>query len=327
MKKLILSCLLSAAALASSAAWAELPKYNAMYVFGDSLSDIGNDTILTRGQKISPTIPPSESPHRTYYEGRFSNGPVAVEYLWRLITDDANASLVSFLTPGGAALNGSVNFAFGGSTSEYLSKTPGGFYVPGLLGQVELFRAIAKRKKPQNQALYVVWTGGNDYIYDPTSKPLDVIENIEQTIKTLHSVGARHFLVPNLPDLGLAPLVLVNGPEASLKMSQLTADHNATLARALDRLNARLIGTRIYRVNINFITRELLESGEVAADLPALEVVASGTGAVSCLFTSPSACPDVNVDPMLAGYYFWDVLHPTSYVHRHYGRAMFEARP
>ena len=44
--------------------------YSAMYVFGDSLSDNGN---IPAASGYRPSAP--------YYDGRFSNGPVAVEYL------------------------------------------------------------------------------------------------------------------------------------------------------------------------------------------------------------------------------------------------------
>ncbi|MBI3393045.1 MAG: hypothetical protein HY039_07635 [Nitrospirae bacterium] len=45
--------------------------YNQIFVFGDSLSDDGNAYVLTGG--LNPPSPP--------YAQRFSNGPVAVEYL------------------------------------------------------------------------------------------------------------------------------------------------------------------------------------------------------------------------------------------------------
>src|SRR6187551_100549 len=56
--------------------------YDAFYVFGDSLADNGNDFIFTKRIGANPAIPPSESPFRTYFDGRFSNGYVAFEYLW-----------------------------------------------------------------------------------------------------------------------------------------------------------------------------------------------------------------------------------------------------
>ena len=135
------------------------PKYDNLYVFGDSLSDTGNDIILTKAQRISPAIPPSESPHRTYYKGRFSNGPVAVEYLWQSIRGDSKASLTPFLSKKGLVLKGAINFAFGGSTSGYVNQTPGQFYVPGVLGQVDTFRKVLQGQRPPARTLYLVWTG------------------------------------------------------------------------------------------------------------------------------------------------------------------------
>ena len=39
------------------------------------------------------------------------------------------------------------------------------------------------------------------------SKPGEVVINIVKAIQTLYSLGARDFLIPNLPDLGLTPMV------------------------------------------------------------------------------------------------------------------------
>ena len=51
------------------AAWAGT--FTNLYVFGDSLSDAGNVFAATAGQQ----------PGSPYYDGRYSNGPVWVEYL------------------------------------------------------------------------------------------------------------------------------------------------------------------------------------------------------------------------------------------------------
>ena len=164
------------AILAQSVVWAAPPpppappKYDNLYVFGDSLSDTGNDIILTKAQRISPAIPPSESPHRTYYKGRFSNGPVAVEYLWQSMRGDSKASLTPFLSKKGLVLKGAINFAFGGSTSGYVNQTPGQFYVPGVLGQVDTFRKALQGQRPPARTLYLVWTGANDYLAVPPAR-------------------------------------------------------------------------------------------------------------------------------------------------------------
>jgi phospholipase/lecithinase/hemolysin len=317
------------AILAQSAAWAASPQYDNLYVFGDSLSDTGNDIALTTAQRISPAIPPSASPHRTYYQGRFSNGPVAVEYLWQSIQGSSKASLTPFLSKKGLVLKGAINFAFGGSTSGYVSQTPGQFYVPGVLGQVDTFRKALQGQLPPARTLYLVWTGANDYLAVPpaqAAQPSEVIANITKAVETLYSLGARDFMIPNLPDLGLAPLAGAN----SAGLSQVTVIHNHLLADAHDDLVARLQGVKIMLPNMYAATQTML-SDHFAASPPALVVVSLGTGAVDCLFRDPTTCPDVNLNlPTERGsseFYLWDILHPTTSAHREFGKAMFESLP
>ncbi len=331
MKNIIKICLVFFAFLVFPASWAASPKNDAFYVFGDSLSDTGNDIILTKAQRIYPAIPPSESPHRTYYNGRFSNGPVAVEYLWQLMQNDRKAALTPFMSKKGLSLHGGVSLAFGGSKSGFVSQTPGLFYVPGVLGQIELFRKALKNKKPKAGALYVIWTGANDYIVpergEGPAEPAEVVANITKAIETLYSIGARNFLMPNLPDLGLAPIV--DGAEGVF--SRLTQGHNALLERTRDELVIRLKGVNITLVDIYTLSRNLSTaitpppgSQHILISPPALAII-GGAGAVDCLFRDPTKCPDVNITSNLSeAYYFWDVLHPTTLIHDYFGQAMFD---
>lgn len=150
----------SAAVSAAVAAPPALPNllappvnYAAMYVFGDSLSDTGNDYAATKAQRMTPAIPPSDTPYATYWEGRFSNGPVAVEYLWQLIARKPGSELTPFVEAGGLDKKASVNFAFGGAGSGVQNVTPMGFPVPGLQGQVALYAKALAGKKSRGQQL------------------------------------------------------------------------------------------------------------------------------------------------------------------------------
>ncbi|PTR07349.1 phospholipase/lecithinase/hemolysin [Nitrosospira sp. Nsp5] len=331
MRKILGVCLLLITVFVLPVASAEPPKYDSLYVFGDSLSDTGNDLILTRIQRIKPPIPPSESPHRTYYNGRFSNGPVAVEYLWRLLRGNNSVSLNPFLANINLPAQGGINFAFGGSKSDYLNQMPGGIYVPGALGQIELFRKALKGKRAKATALYTVWTGANDYLLlleegASPPPPGEVVANITQAIKTLHSLGARHFVVPNLPDLGLTPFMQEKGLGAEFLL--LTQSHNALLVQALNGLAPRLPGIKIFFVDLFQVSQDLLNESEnpIVTTPPAVETLPGGTGAASCFFINPATCPDVDVTADLAQpFAFWDLMHPTTFIHNHYGRAMFKS--
>src|SRR5216110_3093369 len=69
--KLILCSVFAIATLGRPAtAGAQVPAVDSFFVFGDSLSDTGNDFIATKFQfGLDPAIPPSEPPHRTYFMG------------------------------------------------------------------------------------------------------------------------------------------------------------------------------------------------------------------------------------------------------------------
>ena len=202
---LVMFCLLP------SIAAAQVPQFDSLYVFGDSLADNGNILLQTKAMRMNPPVPPSVTPHRTYFDGRFSNGYIAFEFLWERLSGHRPGSsrgLKPFLEAPILQKTGATNFAFGGTGTPLLDKTPGGFYAPGLKGQIELFRLALRGKQPSTRSLYVVSTGANDYRDDPFNvpmNPVDVVNNIEQAVVSLYRIGARHVMVVDLPDLGQVP--------------------------------------------------------------------------------------------------------------------------
>ena len=316
--RLCIAALAALPMLASQAAppsWAKVPNYHALYAFGDSLSDTGNDLIATSRLGISPAVPPET----IYYKGRFSNGPVAFEYLWRLVSRPGDTTVVPSLAGGDFGKKTAVSFAWGGSGSGGEVAGPGGFPVYGVLAQVEMFRQ-ALHGKANEHALYAVWSGANDYIFYG-GQPATVVGNLALAIETLYRMGARSFLVPNLPDMGLAPLA--QQEDQGAVFSQVVQWHNAALDQALDGLAATLPGIQIVRVDVFSLTHRLLAT--YSAEVPALELIAPGSGAATCLFMNVAYCPTTPVGfdvprPLL----FWDVLHPTTQVHEQVARAMYD---
>ncbi len=314
-RHLVIVCLCS---LFIQTASAQAPRFDAMYVFGDSLSDNGNDLILTKLIGISPAIPPSETPHRTYFEGRFSNGPVAFEYLWRLIKQNSNAVVKPSLALASPLQPGAISYAFGGATSGVSATTPGGFPVPGLLSQVEAFRFGLLGRQAPSRSLFALWIGANDYAVAVPASPVTVVSNIKRAIQRLYQSGGRNFLVLNLPDLGLTPAAQSQGVGAALSL--LSQGHNALLAQAIAELQTTLPGARIKSIDVFTLGQNLL--GSTIAGIPALETLVPGAG--SCLLVNPITCPDV---PLTLSdlFFYWDVEHPTTYVHSVLGQAMYDA--
>lgn len=335
---LLMLCWLPSTSAAQSA------PYDSFYVFGDSLVDTGNVWLTAQAAGINPAPPPSESPHLTYYQGRFSNGPVAVEYLWQLLSGHAPG------TPGAlrpsvscavVACSTAINFGYAGTGTPEVDVTPGGFPAPGLTGQIGLFASTVPSVSPR--ALFAIVTGANDYRDDPFNVPMDpkdVVAAIGDGVTRLYELGARHVVVLTLPDLGKLPYLTA---EQARTGSRLTKAHNNRLVQRVKQLSARLPGLdlRLVDTNVVFTLLRVAVAAQPAPPglpfplwaLPALDVLLppfysplSGepTPMSACLFVAPALCQDVPATfvkpdgtlmtpfPLL----FWDIVHPTTQAHQ-----------
>ncbi len=316
---------LTAMVLATAVHAGGLPRADAMYVFGDSLSDTGNIYLATKQLQLPVALPPSDTPYASYWKGRFSNGPVAVEALWKAVRGSATAQVTPYLSYAYAGVplpaTGAVNFAFGGAGAGLSNTTPdNATQVPGVLGQVGLFtQALGPAPAPAN-ALYVVWGGANDYLFMPRP-PADVVGNLSDAIRALYAKGARTFIVPNLPDLGLSPLAQSRGAGAAA--TQAAKAHNELLAKTVTQLSRTLRGSKFVQIDVFKLGEVMLQTGLVSATPPALALLAPGTGAESCLFVNALSCVDVDFGRPLPPLLFWDVLHPTAPVHALIGATMY----
>ena len=272
-----------------------------LIVFGDSLSDTGNDLIATSGFGLE--IPPLGM----YFQGRFTNGPVAFEHLWALLRDGAPAYMPPSLALPAIPADGAVSFAFGGTGSGVQTLTPGNFLAPGLKGQVAMFAAMLNNQPAPPNALYAIWTGPNDYPAEPFREFLDpqvVVSNIADAVRTLHALGARKILMVNLPERSAPPDILLL--------------HNKLLRKATELLDAQLDGLEIIQADVSGLLSTLIP--EFEASVPLVDVLlppAPGQPFPNsfCLFIDPTTCPQVPTFAADQKFLFWDAGHPTTAVH------------
>jgi phospholipase/lecithinase/hemolysin len=168
---------LAAVLLLSFSYSASADPYSAVFVYGDSLSDNGNLYGVSG-------IPPAP-----YYNGRFSNGPVAVEQL----AAQLGAPLSDFAW--GGATTGIGNSGDGGSQTSL-----GAFGLPGMLSELAAYPVPPALI---SSSLFVVWGGANDF--EAGGSVTNAITDINAIVASLQASGATHILVPGLPDLGLTP--------------------------------------------------------------------------------------------------------------------------
>jgi phospholipase/lecithinase/hemolysin len=149
-------------------------------------------------------------------------------------------------------------------------------------------------------ALYMVWGGANDFL--ATDSPLTSARNVAGYVSELAAAGARHFLVPNLGDLGATPLSIENGPAFQASATDFSVTFNSELDAQLNNLDGQFPSADIFR----FDTFSFVNG--VIAD-PAGHGLTDATH--SCLGGIGGLIPCSDAGQHL----FWDDLHPTTQAH------------
>ncbi len=241
--------------------------------FGDSLSDVGR-LLQIVGEENLPSY---------CVEGRFSNGPVWLEYLAPHM--NLESTLVNNYAVAGAT-SGDVNFEGEG--------------LPGLSQELAWFDAHTSGVADPD-ALYTLWIGPND-LWAAGLNPAAIepaMENIADAVGTLYETGARHIMVPGMVDLGLTPWA--QSLEISAEMTALSRAFNVYLNETLNALDARedLPGISLIRMDMHTTMQEIIANAE-------------GYG-----FTNwtDAAIESPDYDPDTDTYFFWDPVHPTTSSH------------
>lgn len=285
--------------------------YSSLVVFGDSLSDTGNNATVIDTQIAPPGTPPGTLrtptpidsptfiPTLPYASDRYSNGPVWVEQFASKLGLSAKASLL-----------GGSNFAFGGARTG-----PAGSSFPfSLTDQVQLFLG-GSGGVAQGDALYVVAGGGNDARDavqlalsggDPTAIITAYVNDIATILTQLSGAGAKDILLVNVPNIGLTPAIQVFGSAAAAGASAVAAGMNAALNGAL----ARLLPVLPSDVKVfDFFTAFTQAVGSPGA-FGLTDVTSACAFSAACI-----ADPDTTL--------FWDGIHPTTAGHSLVANAAF----
>ncbi|MFP5275196.1 SGNH/GDSL hydrolase family protein [Coleofasciculus sp.] len=299
---------------------AEAIQFNQIYVFSDSSADSGNVfNVSSAAHSLGFPVPITPTP--PYFEGRFSNG-----YNWiDILTSQLGVDLIPSTeltvgepiipsTPpevnfnfGGATATNSVNFAFGGAQTGLGNVSPelGVGVLTEINGFINDLNVAQTSANPD--ALYIVWAGNNDYNKGGLRDSAEPINNLFTGVTALAEAGARHFFIPNLPDLGKTPRGIIQGEEAEL--TQVSAEHNAGLTTMFDDL-------RLAYDDINIISADLASLFQEVITQPD---EFGFTNVTDFCFTELGVCS--NPDE----YLFWDDIHPTAKTHALWGNYAYEA--
>jgi phospholipase/lecithinase/hemolysin len=276
------------------------PRFSQFIVFGDSLSDTGNDANVSKGE-YDVTFPGEDF---NYTTGRFTNGsdtnPPSTVYsgVWH----EQLAKLFFNLPAAVNSLNGGMDYAYGGATTQDGTADLGPdnpiasdlnvtIKIDNMGQQVSDYLS---NNSTDPKALYIVWGGANDLFNDDSSTNAVAAADRETAlIDRLAQAGAVTFLVPNLPPLGATPDYQDHDEKV---ITQSTIDFIKELNADLTTLEANLktegLKVKIYRLDVYGLFNKLL-----------LNQYAYGFTNI----TDSSQGMSVKADQ----YLFWDGVHPT----------------
>ncbi|XP_051126358.1 GDSL esterase/lipase At5g08460-like [Andrographis paniculata] len=326
---------LLATILSSVDAAAEL---SAMFVFGDSLMDPGNNNYLSstaRADFLPYGIDFFAGP-----SGRFCNGKTVVDYLGDLLGIPLLPAYASPFSTGKSILRG-VNYASAaGGILEETGKTHGERF--SLSQQVDNFESTLNELRVEmrgdeeqlksylSKALVVMSLGSNDYInnylqpsyytssylYTPQDYASLLINRYATQILRLESLGLKKFVLGGIGPLGCIPNQLARNEvqgECVVSTNNAVAMFNHDLKSLVDKLNNNNNNGSIFAYgNIYGAFMDILNNGSTNG----LKVrdrgccgLGKNRGQITCL---PMLVPCSNRQE----YVFWDAFHPTQVVNQ-----------
>jgi phospholipase/lecithinase/hemolysin len=248
--------------------------FTALYAFGDSLTDTGRNAA---GSK--------------YYDGRYSNGPLWIEYL--------SASL-------GIAYNASNNHAYAGDGTSALS--------------MQVSEMPVSTNFPTS--LFAICSGAVDFaLADSATNDAqwaavitNAVMNITNTVTTLYNSGARTVLLLNLPNLTEVPAYLSLPAFASNYLESKVLLFNNSLATAAAGLVQAFPGLTAAVLDVNQVWTTVYDSPTAYG----FTVVSVGALYDTDLMDKSFAGPG-------ADYFYWDNANPTTKFHAILGQSAYDA--
>ncbi len=228
----------------------QTPSFGTLYAFGDSLSDAGNLSLITKAAGASEPVSPP------YYQASYSTalGPVSANVFSNGPTWVQDLSVTLGLGTLAPSEIGGHDFAVGGAETGATPQNAGDPEILAISLQAQLAEFQKLVSSPAANALYTLSIGANDLLdifadaaltaQQQTTDIADAVSNEVSFVASLAKDGAKDFMVMNVPDLGKTPEVmqgLANGsntPSAAFdaEASQLTADYNSDLSSQLTTL-------------------------------------------------------------------------------------------
>lgn len=257
---------------------AHFNKHIALFVFGDSLYDPGNNNYINTTPEFQANFFPYGESYFNPPSGRFSDGRLIPDFVAEL----AKLPLIpAYLDPRNKEFVYGANFASGGAGA--LVESHAGFVVD-LKTQLQYFRDLEKQFRQNlgdseaeqllSDAVYLFSCGGNDYLspvgnnesilYPYTHEEYVgmVIGNLTDVFKGIHERGGRKIGIVTVPPIGCWPSVRAGRPDntCSEEIDIIVSLHNQELSQKLQELENQLEGFMYAKYDLNTAIRKRMKN-------------------------------------------------------------------
>nr|GEU32242.1 GDSL esterase/lipase At1g71691-like [Tanacetum cinerariifolium] len=316
----------------------------AMFIFGDSLIDNGNNNDLASLAKANYF--PYGIDFNGGPTGRFSNGYTMVD----TIAEQLGLPLIPAYSQASNSADNmlhGVNFASAAAGilditgRNFVGRIPFNQQIKNFensLDEISNALGAANLGQALSRCIFFVGMGSNDYLnnylmpnyntrnqYDGNQYAELLSEEYTTQLKELYNLGARKFVLAGLGLMGCIPSILAQGTTGgcSDEVNQLVQPFNSNMKTMINNLSANLPGSKFVFIDVHNMFQDILANSRSYG----FTVVNRGCcgigrnrGQITCLpFQTP--CPNRNE------YVFWDAFHPTEAVNVLMGKKAFSGTP
>ncbi|EFJ37027.1 hypothetical protein SELMODRAFT_403921 [Selaginella moellendorffii] len=271
---------------------------HALFVFGDSIVDPGNNNNLDTIAKANH-LPYGFKFKGHEASGRFCDGKLAVD----LVAEHLGLPYPPPYSPNSSAATQGMNF--GSATSGILNSTGMGSIL-SLSTQVDLFSHVAKGL-PRDliaSSIFYISTGNNDMA---SIEPMHtIISQFHAQLERLYDLGARKFVVVGILNVGCVPATQL-GDSCTELGEWMTKRFNEQLQTMLEEMRTSHQGFTPIYANAAGIMDEVMRDPAAFGMSNVHHGCCPSSSIIPFMFCYPGAfhCKDSSK------YMFWDLVHPT----------------